>query len=298
MPRQTPFHRILLMTLYATGGTSRRSGASEDQRYRQPAHGHSYSRRQGPQGPRCHAQPEAARSACASIGADSSASPPTGCFPAIAGIHRASDRHQGSLVGLPARGRTRRPRAQAYPSTHAAPLLCHPSARSRCRPAHHPDAARSSRSGGDHDLSASLPAASQRDRQSAGCSPLRAQGERTAERDEPASSGDGRHRSLRRAVLSRTQSQWITLATPEGPAGDHALPHRCAGRPSRSLLRLRTSPPSPTTRAATATARSARATRANAGSRRVNGSFCPHPTSTSSSPCRVNWLRSHCRTSS
>ena len=51
------------------GRTSRRSGAPEDQRYRQPADGHSYPGRQGAQGPRCHAQPEAARCICASTGA-------------------------------------------------------------------------------------------------------------------------------------------------------------------------------------------------------------------------------------
>ena len=43
--------------------TPRRSGALEGQRYRQPADGHSYPGRQGTQGPRCHAQPEAARCA-------------------------------------------------------------------------------------------------------------------------------------------------------------------------------------------------------------------------------------------
>ena len=54
------------------------------------------------------------------------------------------------------------------PSPHSAPLLCHSSARSRCRPAYHPDAARSPRSGRDHDLPAPFPAPSQRHRQSAG----------------------------------------------------------------------------------------------------------------------------------
>ena len=65
-----PFHRILLMTLLCHGRTSRRSGAPEDQRYRQSAHGHSYSGRQGTHGPRCHAQSEAARCPCASTCTD------------------------------------------------------------------------------------------------------------------------------------------------------------------------------------------------------------------------------------
>ena len=57
-----PFHRILLMTLYATGAR-RAEVAPEDQRYRQPADGHPYPGRQRSQGPRCHAQPEVARCA-------------------------------------------------------------------------------------------------------------------------------------------------------------------------------------------------------------------------------------------
>ena len=44
-------------------------------------------------------------------------------------------------------------------------------------------------------------------------------------------------------------------------------------------------------------ARGARATRAGAGSRRANGNCCPLATSTPSSLCRGNWLRSRCRTS-
>src|ERR1700693_2892595 len=43
------------------GRTSSRSGAPEDQRYRQPTDGHSYPGRQGTQGPRCHAQPQTPR---------------------------------------------------------------------------------------------------------------------------------------------------------------------------------------------------------------------------------------------
>ncbi len=45
----TPFHRIVLMTLYATG-VAGGTGATEDQRYRQSAHGHPHPRRQGTQG--------------------------------------------------------------------------------------------------------------------------------------------------------------------------------------------------------------------------------------------------------
>jgi len=51
------------------GRTSRRSGAPEDPRYRQPADGHPYPGRQGAQGPRYHAQPEVAPMRYASTGA-------------------------------------------------------------------------------------------------------------------------------------------------------------------------------------------------------------------------------------
>ena len=57
---------------------------------------------------------------------------------------------------------------------------------------------------------------------------------------EPASLGGGRYRSLGRTVVPRTESALDQLATPEGSAGDHALSHRCARRSSRPLFRLRT----------------------------------------------------------
>ena len=59
----TPFHRILLMTLYATGARRAEAARLKVERHRQPADGGSHPRGQGRQGPRCHAQPEAARRA-------------------------------------------------------------------------------------------------------------------------------------------------------------------------------------------------------------------------------------------
>jgi integrase len=56
----TPFHRTLLMTLYATGVRCR-VNAPESYGHRQPAHGHSRPGRQGSQRSRCHAEPETAR---------------------------------------------------------------------------------------------------------------------------------------------------------------------------------------------------------------------------------------------
>src|SRR5665213_913440 len=72
--------------------------------------------------------------------------------------------HQGCLAGLQACRRTSRSRAQEHSSAHAAPLLCNTPARSRSRPAHHPDAAGTSRSRRDHDLPAPLQEASERNR--------------------------------------------------------------------------------------------------------------------------------------
>ena len=64
--------------------------------------------------------------------------------------------------------------------------------------------------------------------------------EDTSTVEEPASRGDGRHCSLCWTGIYGTQPQVDQLATPEGAAGHRALPHRRAGRASRSLHRLRT----------------------------------------------------------
>ena len=57
----SPYHRTLLMTLYATGVRQCRVDPPESQRHRQPAHGDSRPRRQGTQRSRCDAQSKAAR---------------------------------------------------------------------------------------------------------------------------------------------------------------------------------------------------------------------------------------------
>jgi len=56
----TPYHRILLMTLYATGVRNAELTTLESQRHRQQAHGDSHSRWQGTQRSRCDAQPKTA----------------------------------------------------------------------------------------------------------------------------------------------------------------------------------------------------------------------------------------------
>ena len=55
---RTPFHRIVLMTLYATG-MRRRIGSLEDPRYRQSTNGHPHPRGQRAGRSRRHAQPQA-----------------------------------------------------------------------------------------------------------------------------------------------------------------------------------------------------------------------------------------------
>jgi hypothetical protein len=64
--------------------------------------------------------------------------------------------------------------------------------------------------------------------------------EDTSTVEQLASRGDGRHCSLCRTDICRTQPQVDQRATPEGAAGHCALPHRRAGRTSRPLHRLRT----------------------------------------------------------
>ena len=58
-----PFHRILLMTLYATGARRAEVAHLKISDIDSQRIGHPYSGWQGTQGPRCHAQPEATRCA-------------------------------------------------------------------------------------------------------------------------------------------------------------------------------------------------------------------------------------------
>src|ERR1022692_3323709 len=103
------------------------------------------------------------------------------------------------------------------------------------------------------------------------------------------------------AVLDR--HLWNTAA-----GGSTGNTRRCcspsrAAAPPRSVGIATAAPaadirlPSPTTRAEIAIAHGARATRACAGSRRASGSFCPLAMSMRFSLCRGNWHRSRYRTS-
>ena len=64
--------------------------------------------------------------------------------------------------------------------------------------------------------------------------------EDTSTVEQPASRGDGRHCSLCRTGICGAQPQVDQLATPKGAAGHCTLGHRRAGRTSRPLHRLRT----------------------------------------------------------
>ena len=82
-------------------------------------------------------------------------------------LRGSADRHENGLACL-SRSREAGRHPQKPTSPHAAPLLRHSSARSRCRSAHYSDPVGSSRSGRDHHLLASLRAAPPRHRQSIG----------------------------------------------------------------------------------------------------------------------------------
>ena len=108
------------------GRTAGGSSPSEDRGYRQPSHGGSHSRRQGQQGSRRNAQPQAARWA-ARLLAHPQAQANSLAVSRKRLAHMESTCHdQGPVDGLPKRRRTRRtcrsPYSPAYPST----LFRHP----------------------------------------------------------------------------------------------------------------------------------------------------------------------------
>src|SRR5438132_9017157 len=196
-----PFHRILLMTLYATGarraevahlkisdidtasGWSSIFGAARDARTAMSCSARSYSMR------------------CASIGADCGASLPTGCFPATDGIPPVILSPPKSF-GLPV---SRPPNAPALSTSTSIPILCataSPLICSKLAPTCAPSRY-------------CWAIATLRRRRSICISPggtsappaVRWMHSRSEEKEnrhrthEPASSGGGRHRSLCRTVL-------------------------------------------------------------------------------------------------
>ena len=141
---ESPFHRILLMTLYATG--ARRAEAAhlkigdvDSQRMVVHVRG---ARRLGP---RRHAEPEASRSAAHLLARAQTQADRVAVSRQPMAYRKLSRHHQSPLDCLSAGRRTCRPCPKAYPSSYASTLFCHTPTRSRRRPAHYPDAARASR---------------------------------------------------------------------------------------------------------------------------------------------------------
>ncbi len=160
----TPFHRIVLMTLYATGlrrAELARLKIHDIDSQRMIIHVQGGKGREDRER---HAQPQAVRSFARVLArAEAQAIPVV--VPGWMQPHRPSSHHsQSSLVRLSSRRTTGRSGSGEDSSAHAAPLLRNPLARSRCRPAHHSVVAGTSRSGRNHPLPASFQTSSQRHR--------------------------------------------------------------------------------------------------------------------------------------
>jgi hypothetical protein len=120
-------------------------------------------------------------------------------------------------------------------------LLRHSLARSRRRPAHHPDPVRPSRSERNRSLSPPLATTLACHAQSAGCAGAQ---ERQVVRggvNESATVRGGRHHSQRGSRLHRAQPFMAPLDSPQGPAGHRTLSYCCPRCPYRSVHQLRTS---------------------------------------------------------
>ena len=176
-------------------------------------------------------------------------------------------------------------------SPPAPSLLRHASAGSRRRPAYHPDPVRPSRSERDRSLSPSFATSLARYRQSTGHAGVERQVS-AGGIDESAALRSGRPDPQRRNSFHQAQPQMDPLDPYQGPAGHLALPHRGTRRViSMSAPAADIVPPSPITVAAIAIAQSVRRALANAGSRHDGANCSPRPTSMSCSPCRRNWQR-------
>jgi integrase/recombinase XerD len=239
----TPFHRIILMTLYATGlrrAELARLKIRDIDSQRMVIHiqgGKGRKDRDVMLSPKLL---EALRE----YWRDLKRKPTQWLFPG--GRSHTADRPitpKAVLSRLPACGPTGRPAREKDPSPHIASLLRHPLAGERHRPAHHSTTAGASRSGRDHYLPASFPTPSQRYGKPVGrTGPVARKREPpdTAKAlSEPASLGDGRCHPHRWTALHRAQPQLDHLASPEGAAGHRTLPHRRARWTPRSVLPLR-----------------------------------------------------------
>ena len=141
----TPFYRTILMTLYGTGVRRTeltRLKVSDIDSRRMVVH------IQGGKGrarPRRHAQPRPARGTARSL-ATLCAKSPSGYFPATAGTAAITPSDDKTPYHACVEAARRAGIQETCLSPRAPPLLRHPLARSRRRPAHHPDPVRPSRS--------------------------------------------------------------------------------------------------------------------------------------------------------
>src|SRR5450759_2838492 len=177
---------------------------------------------------------------CSSTGADSDASPPTGCFPATDGIRQVILSPPKSS-GLPVRTPPNAPASRTNRSILIRYATVLPPIYSKPGPTCGP-------SRGFLDI------ATLRKRRFICISPgdisaprvVRWMHSRFTNKEsrhrayESASFGGGRHRSLCGSVVCRAQLPLDQLAASKGLAGHRSLPHRRVGRASRSVLELRT----------------------------------------------------------
>ena len=158
----TPFHRIVLMTLYATGmrrAELARLKIRDIDSQRMVIHIQGGKGREDRDVMLSPKLLEALREYWR--GLKTKALPVV--VPGWTQPHRQSPHHsQSSLVRLSSRRTTGRSRRGEDSSAHAAPLFRNPLARSRCRPAHDSVVAGTSRSGRNHHLPASFQTSSRR----------------------------------------------------------------------------------------------------------------------------------------
>src|SRR5260370_45535 len=159
----TPFHRIVLMTLYATGmrrAELARLKIRDIDSQRMVIH---IQGGKGREDRDVMLSPKLGSFAQVLARVKTQALPVV--VPGWTQPHRQSSHHpQSSLVRLSSRRTTGRSGSREDSSAHAAPLFRNPLARSRCRPAHDSVVAGTSRSGRNHPLPASFQTPSQRHR--------------------------------------------------------------------------------------------------------------------------------------
>ena len=141
---------------------------------------------------------------------------------------RSAHRMQGSLARLPRCGAACRSQEKCA-SPHAAPLLCHSSARSRRRPAHHPDSVRPPRSERDHAVLAPFPPPSQATASPLDALVLRRKTGRPGDVNESATAGGGRSHPRRGDRFIERSRSWLRPTSRSWRPSSVAAPPPSAG---------------------------------------------------------------------